>query len=164
MDTAKAEVIANRLIREHLSSEWSFKWNNRKRAFGVCSYRTKTIQLSKPITTHEGEKKITDTILHEIAHAIAGHDAGHGAEWKRVARRLGASPTATGVITFDQAKLEPKWVVVFGQEIVHSFHKRPSPKTFRTIHMAYIQGRKAETKGKLNLVSYESFKKNAHLQ
>ena len=37
---------------------------------------------------------MTDTILHEIAHAIAGVEAGHGPAWKAVAQRLGATPRA----------------------------------------------------------------------
>ena len=37
---------------------------------------------------------MTDTILHEIAHAIAGANAGHGPVWKAVAKRIGAAPRA----------------------------------------------------------------------
>ena len=35
-----------------------------------------------------------ETILHEIAHAIAGQRAGHGAAWKEVCKRVGCEPTA----------------------------------------------------------------------
>jgi hypothetical protein len=41
---------------------------------------------------HLPYEEIRDTLLHEIAHAIAGHKAGHGAEWKAVCRRIGAKP------------------------------------------------------------------------
>lgn len=36
--------------------------------------------------------QVTDTILHEIAHALAGPAARHGPAWKSIARRLGATP------------------------------------------------------------------------
>ncbi len=35
-----------------------------------------------------------DTLLHEIAHALAGPEAGHGPAWKAVAVRIGATPRA----------------------------------------------------------------------
>ena len=38
------------------------------------------------------EEQLLDTVLHEIAHAIAGHEAGHGLLWKATARRIGATP------------------------------------------------------------------------
>ena len=49
---------------------------------------------------------MTDTILHEIAHAIAGPQHGHDAYWRRIAAALGCSAkrctaethTATGWI------------------------------------------------------------------
>jgi hypothetical protein len=34
---------------------------------------------------------LRQTLLHEIAHALAGHDAGHGPEWQDWARKLGVS-------------------------------------------------------------------------
>lgn len=40
--------------------------------------------------------KAMDTLLHEVAHAIAGHAAGHGPKWKAVCRSIGAEPTRCG--------------------------------------------------------------------
>jgi predicted SprT family Zn-dependent metalloprotease len=39
------------------------------------------------------EDEIRDVILHEIAHALAGHKAGHGPVWKAAARKVGAKPS-----------------------------------------------------------------------
>ena len=36
-------------------------------------------------------REVRDTILHEIAHALAGAKAKHGPAWKAIARRLGAT-------------------------------------------------------------------------
>jgi len=41
---------------------------------------------------HASSEQLTDTILHEIAHALAGPAAKHGPAWKAIARRLGATP------------------------------------------------------------------------
>ena len=41
-----------------------------------------------------GPREVRDTILHEIAHALAGAKARHGPAWKAIAKRLGATPKA----------------------------------------------------------------------
>lgn len=91
MNLLKARELAESLISEHCP-EYKFKWNNRKRAFGVCSYRTKTIQLSKSLTLLNDEEHIKNTILHEIAHAkTEGHK--HNRVWKSCFLSLGGSGT-----------------------------------------------------------------------
>lgn len=42
--------------------------------------------------------KAMDTFLHEVAHAIAGREANHGPEWKRVARSLGCNAERCGSV------------------------------------------------------------------
>ena len=54
-------------------------------------------------TTPEG---IAETVLHELAHVVAGYEAGHGKEFKAAAAVLGllnASPFAAPVPEFDAA-------------------------------------------------------------
>lgn len=46
-------------------------------------------------TESEG-RKVAAILGHELAHAAAGHAAGHGKEWKRVARAFGVTPKARG--------------------------------------------------------------------
>ena len=83
---------------------WSFKYNNRKRALGVCKFRTKSIQISRDLVRLNEHDEILDTIRHEIAHALAGGAAGHGPVWKAWAVKVGARPVATADL--DQAKME----------------------------------------------------------
>jgi predicted SprT family Zn-dependent metalloprotease len=83
---------------------WHFKYNNRKRALGVCKYRTKSIQISRHLVRLNEHAEIMDTIRHEIAHALAGSRAGHGPEWKRWAVKVGARPVATADV--ETAKME----------------------------------------------------------
>ena len=40
------------------------------------------------------DDEIKDTLLHEIAHALAGPKAGHRYEWKRICLQIGATPSA----------------------------------------------------------------------
>jgi predicted SprT family Zn-dependent metalloprotease len=71
---------------------WHFKFNHRRRHIGLCSYRERTIYLSKPLVLVNSEEDVKDTILHEIAHVKAGGLAGHGRMWKLEAMAIGARP------------------------------------------------------------------------
>jgi predicted SprT family Zn-dependent metalloprotease len=84
-------------LMEHglLADGWSFGFNNRKRALGICNYNKKRIELSRHTIEMNTDEEVIDTILHEVAHAIAGHEAGHGPKWKEAAKRLGAKPKAS---------------------------------------------------------------------
>ena len=41
----------------------------------------------------EHPEELRDTVLHEVAHLLAGPRKGHGAEWKRICLKIGARPT-----------------------------------------------------------------------
>lgn len=74
------------------SSGWSFEWDNAKRRFGCCNHWRRVISLSKPMTQLNNEEHVTDTVLHEIAHALVGPSHGHDKEWKAKAKEIGARP------------------------------------------------------------------------
>ena len=94
MNLLDVQQLATGLLREHNLSQkgWTFEFDNAKRRFGVCKYRSKVIGLSKPLAEANDYVEVVDTLLHEIAHAIAGYAAGHGPEWKKVCVRIGAKP------------------------------------------------------------------------
>jgi predicted SprT family Zn-dependent metalloprotease len=73
---------------------WKFEWDNAYRRFGVCKHWQRIIGMSKKLVAINGEAEVTDTILHEIAHALAPSGANHGEEWKAICRRIGARPVA----------------------------------------------------------------------
>jgi predicted SprT family Zn-dependent metalloprotease len=50
----------------------------------------KLITVSGPLAEINSEDIVLDTILHEIAHALAGHEAKHGRMWQVMARSIGA--------------------------------------------------------------------------
>ncbi len=93
MNPYKAELLAKELINEFLPYRgWNFQFDNAKRRFGQCRFSKRTISLSKPLTIANDEAQVRDTILHEIAHALAGASAGHGPIWKNMCAFVGANP------------------------------------------------------------------------
>lgn len=81
--------LAEELIATHLDASWSFAFDNAKKRAGACDYTRKRITMSRYLTARYDDETNRQTLLHEVAHALAGPAAGHGAAWKRVARRLG---------------------------------------------------------------------------
>lgn len=95
MELKAAETLAKALMAKHGLTDWSFKWTNSKRQFGVChegGWRGNYIGLSKPITLLNNEHEVNNVILHEIAHALVGNKHGHDKVWKAMCIKIGARP------------------------------------------------------------------------
>jgi predicted SprT family Zn-dependent metalloprotease len=92
----EAEALALRLMKRHGLSQWGFGLNRSKRNLGLCRYAERRIELSAHFVAQHDEPEIRDVILHEIAHALAGHDAGHGSLWRAICRAIGARPERCG--------------------------------------------------------------------
>ena len=88
-DLQRIRVWADALIGLHLDPSWTFGFDNAKRRAGLCDYGRKRISLSRYLAARYDDETNHQTLLHEVAHAMAGPAAGHGAAWKRVARELG---------------------------------------------------------------------------
>lgn len=85
--------LAYELLLKHNLPDWKFAWDRAFRRAGCCDYRRKTITLSKHYVLLNADKPadIKNTLLHEIAHALApGH--GHNYYWKKVCCQIGARP------------------------------------------------------------------------
>jgi predicted SprT family Zn-dependent metalloprotease len=83
-----------------LNLGYRFEYSNTKRVFGTCNYMTQIITLSKPICEANLDKidtQVTNTILHEIAHAFCIHiygvldGRGHDWKWRDIATQIGCS-------------------------------------------------------------------------
>ncbi len=156
MNLNDAKTLAELHIEHHLDSTWSFRFNNRQRAFGICDYTNKQIELSRALTEIETEESVEQTILHEIAHAKTP-GCGHGRTWKMVAMSIGVkNPTASRSELTGEDTREPKWVIVCEGEIVKKYFRKPSQKIFNTISQRWIRGR-IDTKGKLEIMPYAEF-------
>lgn len=86
-----ARALAETLLARHGLEDWSVTFDRARRRLGSCRPATRRITLSGPLTRLNGEDVVRDTILHEIAHALAPGD-GHGPGWRAACRRVGAVP------------------------------------------------------------------------
>lgn len=97
--------FARQLMAEYGLNDYTFCYNKRKRHLGVCFYpyvskftewsRPGRIELSVYLVDNNGDQQVMDTLLHEIAHAIAYKrygERGHGELWKKVCREIGCNP------------------------------------------------------------------------
>lgn len=126
MDIKEVYTFATKLLQEHGLSQkgWTIQFDNAKRRFGQCRYRSKVISLSKPLTEANHYVEVADTLLHEIAHALVGPGHGHDAVWKRKCIDIGAKPqrcyTAEDVVT-----VAGKYRAVCGGcGTIHTRHKK----------------------------------------
>jgi predicted SprT family Zn-dependent metalloprotease len=74
-----------------LSSDWSFVLDQATTRAGITRYHKKQISISRHLVLNESIpwRSVENVILHEVAHALAGYDAGHGPEWKTKAMSIG---------------------------------------------------------------------------
>jgi predicted SprT family Zn-dependent metalloprotease len=106
MTLTQAHQLALSLMEEHglRKAGWRFRWGSGKRQLGSAgvtrrrdpvtgrTIEVRTITLSRYLVRLNSDEEVRETILHEIAHAIAGVEHGHDAVWQRVCRRIGAKP------------------------------------------------------------------------
>ncbi len=87
---AEVRKLALDLLATHNLHDWSFAFNGRKQAMGLCVYHRRTIELSVYFVKRNSHEEILDTILHEIAHALVGPGHAHDAVWERKCLEIGA--------------------------------------------------------------------------
>ena len=93
---ADVERLAHSLLARHearsgLDAAWGFGFDLSTSRAGVCRYDDRRIDLSVSYCLRATQAEIEDTLLHEIAHAIAGHRHHHDDVWKTVARAIGCT-------------------------------------------------------------------------
>ena len=85
-------IEARGLMDRHGLGEWTLGFIAARGKLGECRPLHRHIGLSRYHAVTGSPEQVTDTVLHEIAHALAGPGAGHGPAWKAIARRIGATP------------------------------------------------------------------------
>ncbi|MEZ5111633.1 MAG: SprT family zinc-dependent metalloprotease [Microbacteriaceae bacterium] len=80
---------ADALIALHLDESWSFAFDNAKRRAGQCDFTRKRITVSRYLAARFDDDDVHQILLHEVAHALVGPAAAHGARWLTAARDLG---------------------------------------------------------------------------
>jgi predicted SprT family Zn-dependent metalloprotease len=91
MNLYEASHLARSLMTEHGLAHWSFSFDHARRRFGRCDYTNRRITLSKTLTFLNPLDEVRDTLLHEIAHALAP-GANHGPRWRAMCLKIGARP------------------------------------------------------------------------
>jgi hypothetical protein len=105
------EQYARQLLDANGLHDWAFGFDRAKTRCGCCHYFKKKITLSKhyvecPTTPAQS---IHNTLLHEIGHAMAGWQAGHGPRWVAACRSIGlAEPTR---LCDYPTGAQPKWLI-----------------------------------------------------
>lgn len=129
MRFAQAEPLILGFVKHYGLADkgWTVEFDRAQRRLGQCRYGDKVLSFSKPLIGANDESEVIDTILHEIAHAIAGPTAGHGPAWRKVARELGATPKATS----DTAKLTDDHRYEGKCPCGQTFRKYRMPRTVR---------------------------------
>lgn len=120
----RVRTWANALIELHLDPTWTFVFDNARTRAGLCNFAAKRISVSRHMAQRSADDEVHQVLLHEVAHALAGRDVGHGPSWRAVAADLGyeGGRTFNGEIATDLAP----WVgrCPAGHE-VHR-HRRPT--------------------------------------
>ena len=87
---------------------WSFKFDNAKMRAGYCSYKLRTITLSRVFVTSQYVTygQVYNIMLHELAHAITpGH--GHNNVWRDAAIAMGCDGSRTCSVFCDYSYCGP---------------------------------------------------------
>lgn len=93
MTTTKVTSLAIELMHQHglVRNGWTFHIDRAKRRCGCCYFHRRRISISRFYIQDPcvSDQDIQNTILHEIAHALVGYEAGHGPVWVEKAKSIG---------------------------------------------------------------------------
>lgn len=90
MELTAARTLAEKLIAEHIPTKgFQFEFDNAQNRLGLCDFARKRISMGRVYVESETIEGVTQTLLHEIGHAMAGPSAKHGPRWYTAARSIG---------------------------------------------------------------------------
>ena len=97
---------ARTLFSRHGLSDWTFAFDQAASRAGACFYGKRAITMAEAFALAAAPEAITDTLLHEIAHALAGPNHHHDAVWKKTVRAIGGSDARCHTLRFTP----PRWI------------------------------------------------------
>jgi hypothetical protein len=101
----EVKKLAKELFEKNNIGDWEFDFDRATSRFGCCYTYRKRITLSQKITElnlGSNSHHIRNTLLHEIAHALAGAHHNHDNHWRSIAKSIGCTGTrcySTSVVT-----------------------------------------------------------------
>lgn len=94
----KATNLANALFAEYNLVGWSIGFEasikDHPVAAALCSFEDNSITILEHFAENCAWERVRNTVLHEVAHAVAGFDAGHGPRWQAIALSIGCDAEA----------------------------------------------------------------------
>jgi predicted SprT family Zn-dependent metalloprotease len=123
LDLTEARQLASGLMARHRLTGWRLVFDNAKTRAGVCRYDSKEIGLSRPLISLYEVGQVTEIVLHEIAHALAGPRHGHDRVWQATARRIGCS--GDRCVPADAPAVDGPWAGVCPAGHRTTAHRRP---------------------------------------
>ena len=90
------------------------------------------VKISRAFIGTQAWDDLLDTVRHELAHLVAGLNARHGPDWRRVARDLGAVPEASSMVAANCLKkaTRGRWALLAhledGSEVTMGYQHRRS--------------------------------------
>jgi predicted SprT family Zn-dependent metalloprotease len=118
-----ARALAVGLMARHGLAGWRLVFDNAKTRAGVCRSDRKEIGLSRALTRLHSQAHVTDTVLHEIAHALVGPHHGHDEVWRAATLHIGGS--GTRCVPHDAPRVEGSWVGVCPAGHRRTAHRSP---------------------------------------
>lgn len=96
MNKQEFKKLAQDYIEKYIPGHnYIFKYNKGYRRVGYCNIKDKIISVSEVLLEQAGFDEAMDTLLHEIAHAIAYekyNSYGHTQAWRNICCEIGAKP------------------------------------------------------------------------
>jgi len=85
---------------------WTIKYDHSRARAGMCDSRAKVLSFSRHLIARGSPRDMRETLLHEIAHALAGSQHGHDLTWRSIAQQIGCSGERCHHIEL----VAPKWI------------------------------------------------------
>ena len=85
------------MVEALLGPDYSVESMASVRCLGQYDVHNQVIRINQKLLDSADFALLHDVVGHEIDHALAGYERGHGPEWKMMAMELGAIPRASNV-------------------------------------------------------------------
>jgi hypothetical protein len=103
---SEALIMGNEILKKHslLQAGWKIQFNKSSKYLAACWYQSKVIAVSVHLLNGADEGTYSNTMLHEVAHALVGPGQGHNNVWKAKAIEIGCDGEPCGHFTIDATR------------------------------------------------------------